>query len=63
MSPAHDARDFEFARKYRLPIRQVIAPISWDGSELKEAYLGDGFMTNSGPYDGMTNEEGVRGDL
>ena len=57
--PAHDARDFEFARKYRLPIRQVIAPISWDGSELKEAYLGDGFMTSSGPYDGMTNEEGV----
>ena len=57
--PAHDARDFEFARKYRLPIRQVIAPISWDGKELAEAYLGDGFMTNSGAYDGMTNEEGV----
>ena len=57
--PAHDARDFEFARKYRLPIRRVIAPISWDGSDLTEAYLGDGFMTNSGAYDGMTNEEGV----
>ena len=57
--PAHDARDFEFARKYRLPIRQVIAPISWDGSELREAYLGDGFMTASGAYDGMTNEEGA----
>ena len=57
--PAHDARDFEFARKYRLPIRQVIAPISWDGKDLAEAYLGDGFMTNSGAYDGMTNEEGV----
>ena len=57
--PAHDERDFAFARKYRLPIRQVIAPIDWDGSELKAAYLGDGFMTNSGPYDGMTNEEGV----
>ena len=57
--PAHDSRDFAFARKYRLPIRQVIAPISWDGSELREAYLGDGFMTSSGPYDGMTNEEGV----
>ena len=57
--PAHDARDLEFARKYRLPIRQVIAPITWDGRELKEAYLGDGFMTASGPYDGMTNEEGV----
>ncbi|CAI8008411.1 Leucine--tRNA ligase [Geodia barretti] len=50
--PAHDARDFDFARK-------VIAPISWDGSDLMEAYLGDGFMTSSGPYDGMTNEEGV----
>ena len=57
--PAHDARDLDFARKYRLPIRQVIAPISWDGSDLKEAYLGDGFMTSSGAYDGMTNEEGT----
>ena len=57
--PAHDARDFEFARKYRLPIRQVIAPITWDGKDLAEAYLGDGFMTASGAYDGMTNQEGV----
>ncbi len=56
--PAHDARDFDFAKKYQLPIRTVIAPITWDGSELSEAYLGDGFMTNSGRYDGMTNEEG-----
>ncbi|MFQ6027427.1 MAG: leucine--tRNA ligase [Dehalococcoidia bacterium] len=56
--PAHDARDFEFARKYGLPIRMVIAPITWDGSELPEAYLGDGFMTNSGKYDGMTDDEG-----
>ena len=56
--PAHDARDFIFAQKYRLPIRIVIAPIEWDGKELTGAYLGDGFMTNSGPYDGMTNEEG-----
>ena len=57
--PAHDGRDFEFARKYRLPVRTVIAPITWDGREPTEAYLGDGFMTNSGRYDGMTNEEGV----
>ena len=56
--PAHDSRDFVFAQKYRLPVRIVVAPISWDGSELAEAYLGDGFMTNSGPYEGMTNEEG-----
>ena len=57
--PAHDARDFDFARKYKLPVRIVIAPITWDGRELAEAYLGDGFMTNSGPYEGMTNKEGV----
>ena len=57
--PAHDARDFLFARKYGLPIRIVVAPMSWDGGELTEAYLGDGFMTNSGRYEGMTNEEGM----
>ena len=57
--PAHDSRDFQFAKKYQLPVRTVIAPISWDGSELSEAYLGDGFMTNSGRYEGMTNQEGV----
>ena len=57
--PAHDARDFVFARKYGLPVRIVVAPISWDGSELSEAYLGDGFMTNSGRYEGMTNDEGT----
>ena len=57
--PAHDARDFVFARKYGLPARIVVAPITWDGSELTEAYLGDGFMTNSAKYEGMTNEEGI----
>ncbi len=57
--PAHDARDFEFARKYRLPVRMVIAPLDWDGSEPTAAYLGDGFMTNSGRYEGLTNREGT----
>ena len=55
--PAHDSRDFIFAQKYKLPIRTVIAPIEWKGEELAEAFLGNGFMTNSGAYDGMTNEE------
>ncbi len=58
--PAHDSRDFEFARKYGLPIRTVIAPIEWDGSEPAEVYTGDGFMTDSGAYDGMTNAEGTQ---
>jgi leucyl-tRNA synthetase len=58
--PAHDHRDFSFARQYRLPIRTVIAPITWDGSQPTEAYVGEGFMTNSGAYDGMTDEEGVK---
>ena len=57
--PAHDTRDFVFARKYGLPVRIVVAPLSWDGSDLSEAYLGDGFMTNSGRYEGMTNDEGT----
>ena len=57
--PAHDSRDFVFAQKYRLPVRIVVAPISWDGGELIEAYLGGGFMTNSEAYDGMTDEEGI----
>ena len=56
--PAHDSRDFAFANKYGLPVRIVIAPITWDGSDLTEAYLDDGFMTNSGKYEGMTDEEG-----
>ena len=44
--------------KYKLPIRIVVAPLSWDGSELTEAYLDDGFMTNSGRYEGLTSLEG-----
>jgi leucyl-tRNA synthetase len=55
--PAHDVRDFAFAKKYDLTVRVVIAPLSWDGKEPNEAYLGDGFMTNSTRYDGMTNRE------
>jgi leucyl-tRNA synthetase len=57
--PAHDERDYAFARKCGLPVRVVIATIDWDGKEPSEAYLGSGFMTNSGKYEGMTDEEGV----
>ena len=57
--PAHDQRDFEFAKKYDLPIRVVVAPQDWDGSELSEAYLDVGTQVNSGRFDGMSSTEGT----
>ncbi len=56
--PAHDARDFEFARKYALPIPVVVAPPGWDGGPLSAAYLEEGTMVNSGPFDGLSSAEG-----
>ncbi|MDQ3913327.1 MAG: leucine--tRNA ligase [Actinomycetota bacterium] len=56
--PAHDERDFEFAKKYGIPIRTVVAPPGWGGGELDEAYAGEGAMVNSGPFDGTPNAEG-----
>jgi leucyl-tRNA synthetase len=56
--PAHDQRDFDFAKKYDIPIRVVIAPPDWDGRPLSEAYVEPGAMVNSGPFDGTPNEEG-----
>jgi len=64
--PAHDQRDFEFARKYRLPIVEVIRPDevnrpnSGAGFDGKSAYEGEGRLVNSGPHDGLTSEEGKR---
>jgi leucyl-tRNA synthetase len=56
--PAHDQRDFEFARKYGLPIRVVVAPPGWSGEELEAAYLDEGAQVNSAQFDGMTSSEG-----
>ena len=50
--PAHDERDFAFAKKYDLPIPVVIAPPDWDGQTLEAAYTGTGRMLNSGSFDG-----------
>lgn len=60
--PAHDQRDFEFARKYSLPIRVVIQPpdLQLDPETMTEAYAGDGVMVNSGRFNGLTKEEGIR---
>ncbi len=56
--PTHDQRDFDFAKKFGLPIRVVIAPPGWAGEELEEAYLEEGVQTNSGAFDGMPNVRG-----
>lgn len=57
--PAHDERDFEFAKKYNLLIRVVISPPDWEGEELKEAYTGKGIMVNSDEYNGLPSQEGI----
>ncbi|MBE9506741.1 MAG: leucine--tRNA ligase, partial [Chloroflexi bacterium] len=58
--PAHDERDFEFARKFDLPIPVVIEPPDWDGAELQEAYTGPGPMVNSGRFTGTPGDVAVR---
>ncbi len=58
--PAHDERDFAFAKKYGLPIPVVIKPPDWDGGELEEAYTGPGPMINSGPFDGTPADVAIR---
>ena len=54
--PAHDERDFEFAKKFDLPVIQVV---SEDGTlyELKEAFAGRGIAVNSGEFDGLETDE------
>jgi len=59
--PAHDQRDFEFARKYHLPIVVVVKPQDADAADaarLTEAASNDGVLVASGPYDGMPSDAG-----
>ncbi len=56
--PAHDQRDYDFAKKYGHQIKRVVAPKDWDGSELTEAFESyDGIMVNSGKYNGLSVTE------
>ncbi len=57
--PGHDTRDFEFARKFNLPIREVISPDGKAHDELKEAYVDPGIMINSGEFTGTPSEPGI----
>ena len=57
--PTHDSRDFDFAKKYNLPLKVVISP---EGTELKpdelsEAYTEEGVLVNSNEFNGMKNTE------
>jgi len=58
--PAHDQRDFEFAKKYDIPIRVVIQnpDRDLDAAAMKEAYVAGGAMVNSGPFNGVPNVPG-----
>ncbi|NEQ54267.1 MAG: leucine--tRNA ligase [Leptolyngbya sp. SIO3F4] len=58
--PAHDQRDFEFARKFELPIHVVVQPEgeTLDAATMDEAYPHDGVMVNSGPLDGLPAGKG-----
>ena len=70
--PAHDQRDWEFAKRYNLPIIEVISPRTYaDGNadprgkirhqsafnQRESAYEGEGFLINSGKFDGMDSEK------
>ncbi|HAW49997.1 TPA: leucine--tRNA ligase [bacterium] len=60
--PAHDERDFDFAQKYNLPIKQVIFPeeksSETEGNVLKKAFTGRGRLENSGKFSGLDSDEG-----
>ncbi len=62
--PAHDERDFEFARKFGLKVIPVIQPegAELNGDTMTEAYPGEGLMINSGPFNGTpaTSDKGVK---
>jgi len=56
--PAHDQRDYEFAREYGLPINQVIAPAGDESCDMgQQAFIEKGVLVNSGKYDGLTSAD------
>jgi len=59
--PAHDQRDFEFAKKYNIPIKVVITPADYElkAEKMARAYLDDGVLINSGSFNGMGNKDAI----
>lgn len=60
--PAHDQRDFLFCKKYGIPIKVVIEPPgrTLNVDEMKEAYIDEGTMTNSGEFSGIPSASGIK---
>ena len=56
--PAHDERDYIFAKKYNLPIKIVVSPDGSKDIELNQAYTGKGIQINSGEFNGLNNIDG-----
>ncbi len=59
--PAHDQRDYEFAQRYDLPVVEVIGGPEGEGLRAGRAYEGQGFMVNSGRFNGQDSTEAWRG--
>ncbi|MBA2652627.1 MAG: leucine--tRNA ligase [Tatlockia sp.] len=59
--PAHDQRDWEFAKKYQLPIKEVIKPIDAKPHDYsKSAFTPEGLLINSGQFDGLPSIEAMK---
>ncbi|MEO0129466.1 MAG: leucine--tRNA ligase [candidate division WOR-3 bacterium] len=60
--PAHDSRDFQFAKKYNIPIEIVIKPKDNEinPENMSDAFIDYGIMVNSGEFNGLTSEQGIQ---
>jgi len=59
--PGHDQRDWEFAHKYKLPVKQVIFPADGSDHDLSEsAFTDKGVLKNSGQFDDLTSDEAFK---
>ncbi|MDO8740469.1 MAG: leucine--tRNA ligase [Candidatus Woesearchaeota archaeon] len=59
--PAHDQRDFEFAKKFKIPIKIVINPREYElnADKMPRAFIGEGYLVNSGRFNDMNNKEAI----
>jgi leucyl-tRNA synthetase len=58
--PAHDQRDYDFAKKFNLEILEVISPDRSEGHVTEEAFVGEGVLINSGEFNGTGSQEAIR---